>query len=254
MNIRGAVDNYDRKTTTHIVAYLDILGVASRMKIDNQIEPLNKLYNLYKHNIDYIGKEKGIERYADIRYRIFSDNIIIAKELSSDKAQRSCDIENLFYCVSNFSHSAIGDGVGWLLRGGITIGEFYINDTIIWGSALLRAYELENTIANYPRIVIDSSILAEFDSRKKPSDYTDPADFVRKDFDGIHYLNYMNTWHFAGQFVKNGFEKMKAEAKKPDGTYSDKIYQKLVWHMNYINSELDKKNERKDKKYRLTMD
>jgi len=49
-----------------------------------------------------------------------------------------------------FACSAVGDYVGWLFRGGITIGEFYINDTIVWGLALLRAYELEEKIANYP--------------------------------------------------------------------------------------------------------
>lgn len=248
MNIRGAVDNYDRETSTYVVAYLDILGVASRMKTDNQIEPLNKLYNLYRFHIDFFDVERGIKRYADIKFRIFSDNIIIAKKLSSDKQGRMHDVENLFYCVSSFAHSAIGDGVGWLIRGGITIGNFYIDDVIIWGSALLRAYELENTIANYPRIVIDSSIISEL------RQYGNIHDFILTDIDGISYLNYMHTWHFAGQRVKNGFEKMKSEAKKPDGSYPDKIFQKLVWHMNYINNELDRKNERKDKKYRLSFD
>jgi len=40
---------------------------------------------------------------------------------------------------------------------------------------------------------------------------------------------------------------------KLDGSYADRIYQKLIWHMNYINCELDKKKERKDKKYRLSI-
>jgi len=249
VNIRGAVDKYDRKTSTYIVAYIDLLGVAPRMKKSavNQMESLNKLYNLYKGLIDVADEEKGIKIYENIKFRIFSDNIIIAKELSSDKQERERDILSLFFCVSSFAHSAIGDGVGWLLRGGITIGDFFINDVIVWGSALLRAYELESTIANYPRIVIDTSVISEFDSYKKP------PYFIMTDVDGVSYLNYMNTWHFAGEIVKNGFEKMKAEARNSDGSYPDKVLQKLVWHMNYINRELDKKEEHKDKKYRLTL-
>jgi len=155
---------------------------------------------------------------------------------------------NLMFLDTQQGCSAVSDSVGWLLRGGITIGEFFVNDTIVWGSALLRAYELEDTIANYPRIVIDTSVLSVLHHHENPSDY------ILTDFDGIFYLNYMHTWHFAGQFVKSGFEKMKEEARKPDGSYSDKIFQKLVWHMNYINCELDRKNERKDKKYRLNLD
>ena len=248
MNIRGAVDKYDRKTSTYIVAYLDILGVASRMKIENQTEPLNKLYNLYKHIIDLADEEKGIKKYANIQFRVFSDNIIIANKLSNDFHQRKNDIDNLLGCVSNYACSTVGDSVGWLLRGGIAIGEFFINDTIVWGSALLRAYELENTIANYPRITIDYTVLSEINYTENSSD------IIFKDFDGIFNLNYMHIWHFAGRIVKNGFEKMKSEAKNPDGSYSDKILQKLVWHMNYINRELDRKDEEKDKKYRLILD
>ena len=46
----------------------------------------------------------------------------------------------------------------------------------------------------------------------------------------------------------NGFELMKKEAG-PDP--SDRILQKLMWHMNFVNSELDRKNEKGQKKYRL---
>ena len=64
----------------------------------------------------------------------------------------------------------------------------------------------------------------------------------------------MHIWHFAGKIVRDGFEEMKKELRKLDGSYSDKIYQKLYWHMNYINCELDKKNELQDKDYILILD
>ena len=248
MNIHGAIDKYDKETSTHIVAYLDVLGVALKMKTENQAEPLNKLYTLYKHSIELSDGETGIKKYADFKFRIFSDNILIASELPDDPLKRRNTIESLLNCVSNFATSCVGDGVGWLLRGGITIGEFFINDTIVWGSALLRAYELEVSIANYPRIAIDTSILFEL------RHFENPSDFILTDIDGISYLNYIHIWHFSGQFVKNGFEKMKKEAKKPNGSYPDRVYQKLVWHMNYINHQLDIKNEHRDKKYRLTLE
>jgi hypothetical protein len=249
MNIRCAVDSYDREMSTYIVAYLDILGVASRMKqkTDTQTEALNKLYNLYTFIMELADGEAGIKKYANIKFRIFSDNIILAQELSTDKKKRRAEIECLLGCVSNFACSAVGDSVGWLLRGGITIGEFYINDTIVWGPALLRAYELEDSIANYPRIALDTSILNELNHHRKNTD------FISLDFDGVSYLNYMSIWHFSGAIVKNGFELMKAEARKPYGTYSDRVYQKLYWHMEYVNRELNRKDERKDRYYRLSL-
>jgi hypothetical protein len=249
VNIRGAVDRYDRETSEHIVAYLDILGIAQRMQQRPclQIESLNKLHNLCRYIIELADEEKGIKKYASIKCRVFSDNIIIANELSYEREKRINDIENLLNCVSNFACSTVGDSVGWLLRGGITIGDFYINDTIVWGPALIRAYNLEHEMANYPRIIIDPPVLSEFNDRMS-------SEYISVDIDGSNYLNYMSIWHFSGACVKNAFEKIKAEARKPDGSYLDKTHQKLVWHMNYINGELDKKNERKDKKYRLNME
>ena len=73
------------------------------------------------------------------------------------------------------------------------------------------------------------------------------------DTDGFRFLNYMDIWHFSGRSVSAAFENMKAEARKADGTYPDKVFQKLHWHMNYINTELDKKNEKQDRRYRLAL-
>ena len=75
-------------------------------------------------------------------------------------------------------------------------------------------------------------------------------EYVRQDFDGLHYLNYLCDCHFCGQMLLNGFEQMKAEV---GNSYSEKIRQKFYWHMNYINAELNRKDEIPDRKYRLTM-
>lgn len=36
MLINGNIDKYDRETSEYIVAYLDLLGVATRMKSDRE--------------------------------------------------------------------------------------------------------------------------------------------------------------------------------------------------------------------------
>ncbi len=245
MLINGNVDKYDRETSEYMVAYLDLLGVATRMKTDKQYQKvlMNILHNLYTSSIR-LSKEIDMEGYNEIQFKIFSDNIVIAKRLSNDSEKRIMDIECVLNCVSHFACSSVGDGVGWLVRGGITIGELFIDDTMVWGNALLKAYDLENNIAIYPRIVIDSKILHELDHNK------DLCEYVQHDFDNIIFLNYLSIWNFGGQMLMNGFELMKDEL---DGKYTERIYQKYCWHMNYVNRELDKKNERKDKRYRLKL-
>ena len=243
MKINQAVDLYDRETEKYVVAYLDILGATNRIRENKaaQDASLNLLYNLYKQ-IQNLASENGVKKFADIKFKIFSDNIIIAKKISDNINN---DVLSLLGCVSNFLCSSVGDSVGWLVRGGVTIGDFFIDDMVVWGSALVRAYELEDKIAVYPRVILDDNvvdIITKID-----------ADYVRRDTDGQCFLNYMTIWSYAGEFVQAAFEQMKAEAMKKDGTYPDKIRQKLWWHKNYINQALDEKNQKQDREFRLSM-
>ena len=50
--------------------------------------------------------------------------------------------------------------MGWLLRGGISIGQLLIDDVMVWGETLLKSYYLEDKIANYPRIISDIHYLS----------------------------------------------------------------------------------------------
>lgn len=246
MKIRSAVDAYDGIQESYVVAYLDILGITARIKgsAETQTDALNVLHNLYTFIYELADSKTGIKKYADIKFKVFSDNIIIAKKLSENTVD---DVLTLLSCVSNFLCAAVGDGVNWLVRGGITLGDFFIDDTIVWGPALVRAYELEDKVANYPRVLLDASIINLLQSKKQGSE------FICIDSDGMTFLNYMTIWHFSGEIVCNAFEKMKEEARLPNGTYPDKVYQKLYWHMQYVNSELNRKNEKSDRKYRLTI-
>ena len=243
MMINSSIDKYDRETSEYIVAYLDLLGVATRMNTDKEYQKIsmNKLHNLYTSSIR-LSKEIDIEGYNEIQFKIFSDNIIISKKLSKSPEKRIFDIKCVLNCVSHFACSSVGDGVGWLVRGGITIGELFIDNTMVWGNALLKAYDLENNIAIYPRIVIDSTMLHEIIKDKALNEY------IQQDFDNIIFLNYLSVWHFGGQMLMNGFNIMKDELSVK---YTERVYQKFCWHMNYVNRELDKKNERKDKEFRL---
>lgn len=245
MLINGNIDKYDRETSEYIVAYLDLLGVTTRMKTDKeyQIISMNKLHNLYTSSIQ-LSKEIAIEGYNEIQFKIFSDNIIITKRISKDPTKRMLDIKCVLNYVSHFACLSVGDGVGWLVRGGITIGELFIDDIMVWGNALLKAYDLENNIAIYPRIVVDSEILHEINKDKALHE------FIQQDFDNIIFLNYLSIWHFGGQMLMNGFNIMQDELS---GKYTERVYQKFCWHMNYVNRELDKKNERQDRKFRLEL-
>lgn len=244
MFVNQNADNYDRETELYIVAYIDILGVTNRIKDKNKNKlQMNILHNLYKFSIEST-KAVHIEENRDIQFKIFSDNVIIAKKVSGEKEQSVKDIRSLLMCAGHFQELAASSSVDWMLRGGITIGQFFIDDVMVWGDALIKAYYLENKVAIYPRIVIDNSIVQEIEREEAL------LEFLRKDFDNLYFLNFLNYCHFCGKFLKEGFEMMKKEV---DYKSDEKMYQKFCWHMNFVNAELDRKNEKKDMKYRLSM-
>lgn len=47
-------------------------------------------------------------------------------------------------CAGHLQELTVNNSVGWLLRGGIAIGQLFIDDVMVWGDALLKAYYLEN--------------------------------------------------------------------------------------------------------------
>ena len=243
MFVNQNADAYDRKTHTYIVAYIYLLGMTNRIKRTDRQLVMNKLYNLYTFPMK-LTKDIQIAENQDIRFKIFSDNIIIAKSLSTETEQRKRDIRSLLMCAGHFQELTVSGSVGWLLRGGISIGQLFIDDVTVWGDALLKAYYLEDKIANYPRIIIDKNVVDEIINDMQLNEY------LRQDFDNIYFLNFLNDCHFCGEMLMNGFHIMQGEV---GNSIDEKTYQKFSWHMKFVNSELDRKNEKKDKKYRLSM-
>lgn len=81
MNIGWAIDPYDRESSLHLVAYLDILGTTRRIKDRTHAdETLNILHNLY--TLETSTAKVIFEQESHIAFRIFSDNIVIALPLS----------------------------------------------------------------------------------------------------------------------------------------------------------------------------
>ena len=94
---------------------------------------------------------------------------------------------------------------------------------------------------------LDNYISSEKD-RKELHQRIETYDFIKYDNDGFAFLNYLNNCHFVGRMLMKGFEIIKNEA---GSSPNDKVRQKLIWHKNFVNNELDIKNEKGERKYRL---
>lgn len=141
------------KTSQHCVAYLDFLGGANIILHDDQNKHLNIMNMIFD---DALHESKMIAK--EIFVKIFSDNILLA--LPTAYGDREQKIEKLINLVNNFVHQAADNG--YLIRGAITEGDFFYNDIIVYGKALVDAVKMEEKFAIYPRIIVKKEVVKCF--------------------------------------------------------------------------------------------
>lgn len=147
----------------YVVAYMDLLGTSSRIQSQSSEEALKSIKYIYEQSVKiFTGALAG----EDIKVKIFSDKIILAKETTADASPIAPGVSQMICFAATFQMIAML--LDWPIRGGITVGELYIDDIIVWGRGLLRAYELENKMAISPRIVIDPQIIPPTMVRDNP--------------------------------------------------------------------------------------
>lgn len=178
-----------------LVGFIDILGFKQHTEDaqrNNNIKPIKKCLDIIYQLLEEHYNEQQIQ---DVRVTTFSDSIIFS--VSLDKA----NLDNLFFSLLPLvwlqadmlmSHKV-------LMRGGLVYGNIHHNDKMVFGTAVNRAYELESKIAIYPRIIIDNSVLDFFNATHKrlkndqawQSDWRQVKNLIKKDTDGINYVNYI---------------------------------------------------------------
>jgi hypothetical protein len=162
--------------------------------------------------------------------KAFSDNIVFAMELSEnhDHIENMARVHNVFEICAYFQIAAFGMGIS--TRGGITIGDFFCNDIFVWGKGLLRAYTLENKIAFFPRIAIDTNVIPLVSD----CDNSGNKHHIKTDNDGIVFLDYLSFFSSANrnEYIKRSL----ADAKRIIQLLNkdERAIQKIRWLVSYL--------------------
>ena len=169
----------------YLIAYIDFLGIKERMRQKSSFESLQILKFILA------GAKKNAAFLADINLinnfeiKVFSDNVVIAQRIKKDcLADQIISILNL---VSLIQFEALIQ-FDFPLRGGITIGELFIDESIVWGTGLIEAYNIENNLANYPRVIVTQKVIESYDtcSSKTVNLYS----IIKEDNDGLWFVDY----------------------------------------------------------------
>lgn len=143
------IESYSQR----VVAFMDILGFKDLVTNVNENNKLFKLMNylkwLNKSNYEGFLKECDIGKEVTV----FSDSIVISYDINDVKG-------SVFYILLDIIHIQLDlASLGILVRGGVSIGSLYHKEEVIFGPAMIKAYDLESKYANYPRIIVDEELL-----------------------------------------------------------------------------------------------
>ncbi|HET54078.1 MAG TPA: hypothetical protein ENN33_02555 [Ignavibacteria bacterium] len=189
------------KYEDRIVAFIDILGFKSHLDkttfkknnqlIDNEqkIAELNEALLLARKVLDIdrpesekITKEKIVTQ--------FSDSIVISFPLNI-QSEVFFTLLQIQWLLMNFLQFDI------ICRGAISFGKLVHNDKIIFGPALVDAYEAETKAAIYPRIILHESIIEigsifHADHHQPEHEKEEIEKIVSLDSDGMYYIDYFS--------------------------------------------------------------
>lgn len=181
---RRVLEDYTVKK--YVICYFDILG--------------------YKQMLDKLGDDKYIhyivcvidtlkallddEVIVPFNYHIFSDNIIIFAPIQKDDFNNTVVISEFVRCISILQRNLMGQ-YSIFIRGCITLGNLYYDGKFVYGSGLVKAYNLENEKAIYPRIILDEQCVRLCCDNNEILWGFIFNWYVREDVDGCYFLNYL---------------------------------------------------------------
>ena len=142
-----------------IVCFVDILGFREIIESTTDVcgheiegktvalqEALLATREVLDADVERISKSKVITQ--------FSDSIVISFHVEEESEVFFTLLELLWNQVRLIFH-------GMVLRGGVAFGKCHHTDKLVFGPALVEAYEIESRVAKTPRIVVSESVVEE---------------------------------------------------------------------------------------------
>lgn len=176
----------------YLVAYLDLLGLRSQMVAARSDRNASEcLLRKYRRSLNKALRVLELrDKDCPWSYRIFTDSIVLATPCETFDAEAEVGMATIH--ISEFQLILALNG--WLVRGGVSLGLLYIDDSVVFGPALVEAYDLESQQARDPRVIL-SPVVVDLVRRHLAyyaNPYKSPQNgYIVTDTDGIAFINYL---------------------------------------------------------------
>lgn len=166
--------------------------------------------------------------------KIFSDNIVVS--VATDiLGIYPAFVSVSFFCAKIQIQFLLA---GYLVRGGISIGGFFQDSIMIWGKGLVRAYQTEECLAIYPRIVVNPEAVGII----KMAENSSLPFYYKQSRDGLFFIDFLNEKMFSDKkklqmLLLKALEDVDKLIISANG--QDRALQKIYWHSSYLTSRIE---------------
>ncbi len=235
---------------TRITAFVDLLGfrdLVEKSRRDASLVPqlvlaLEAIYDGYpawrtSPPPPEVPPEYVDDRKSLIRSHTFSDSILVSSETTV--AGIYAVVKGVCFTITRLL------GMGQLARGGIALGDLYHDERIVFGPALVEAYDLEHKTANCPRILLSEEFIA------LAREYEEVTPYFRRDSDGLFFLDVL-SWQIDSDPQDHGWlplarrwmESLRSDTEARIHSKEDeRVHDKNVWFARYFNEVVRQHSE-----------
>jgi hypothetical protein len=140
--------------------YPNVSDQASAIVFDAYVKMLADAQEIFGDefpSFDNVTKDTFSMKLEDtFEYRMFSDNLCLSS-LYIGSEQFLGELLKLLFLSANYQYIMMHEG--FYVRGGISDGGYYSDSHLIFSDALVKSYEIESSVAIYPRVVIHENII-----------------------------------------------------------------------------------------------
>jgi hypothetical protein len=132
------------------LTFIDILGFREMVA---RMGRAPKFYNEVLSHLSAMRKTlppRNVKAATDLRVQSFSDSIVLSSRPTPD------GLWHLLFVVHDLANALLPRGI--FIRGGVARGRMHHEEDILFGQAMVDAYDLETNVAGHPRIVLSKRV------------------------------------------------------------------------------------------------
>jgi len=172
-----------KETSDYLIAYFDILGYSKTVSNISEYEESELITHIIGIAKKIYELKKKYEEGFPFKIYSFSDNFLIAVKIKNTEYYF-----NEFVFLIGLLQEVQFEIIlyrGLFIRGSLVKGKLYAGKSLVYGKGLITAYEIEDKVAIYPRIIVDKQLLSEL-----PRFFSDDVS-VDNNNDFLDFINQM---------------------------------------------------------------